>query len=1161
MPHRLTRARLTFLFSVILVGLALVLTVSPRVRAASSFILPPSSLLSAPLPNCVPNVVSYDIVYVRAPRFGDNQNSMWTDTVRPLSLDPGADLRVLHKDCTESVLFPLQQYASMVDAPIGNGSVADPSISFDGNWVVFTYYHDLTDQNVQRCSNNAPGGCLSNKGSDIYRLNLTNQTLVRLTHQEFTPNTGNGANFNCAQQYTNCPNVGVFNINPTFVSQTDPTKPEIAFVSSRNNFLPVSGFNSAERTLQLFMMDWDGQNPRQIGYLNQSEALHPVQLLDGRLMFTSWENQGDRDSRQFNLWVIRPDGTRWNSVSGFGENAVAHHFMTQMPNQDITTVRYYNQNNNGFGDLVRYPLDPAGVDLRGIDEAGTYMPFQRKGQIDLTNWTDSPFSMSEDSPSPCAVGDNIYIDSGLDCPGGNGTRVGKVTQPAVTPGGGLLLTYTKGPANHNGINVNNGRDLPFYDGGIYLMSAQQAADGTALPTDLQKILNDPNYNEQWPRPVVPYTQIFSGHAQPTVLSNNQNTNNDRLPNNTAFGIVGTSSLIHRDTNPRLGPGGSDPDPFNASHEALDAWLHQGADAGMYTDNDIYAIRILAMLPQTDRSYPNNGRAFSNVGNERLRILGELPVRHGVLDANGDEDTSFLARIPADTPFTFQTLDRNGMVLNMAQTWHQVRPGEAAYNCGGCHAHAQAPLNFDHTWAWGNPVHDMALQTTLLQITGLNGSPTTTTLNQTDTTLEYFQDIQPILANKCAGCHNDDTNDGKLNLHDDNHTINGFPGTYYRLVQDSDAQYGLGTPAGTYSSFLPPTLTRYMRAFQSRDSLLIWKVFDARLDGRQNNTRSGDIDFTPDPTLHGTLLTWAEKQKFARWVDLGAPIDLSNHGSWGWFEDDLRPTLWASPTIEQANAASVSKVTIAAYDMESGLKTNSLSVIFNLTINGHAPGYNFAQGLNPGNGDTLDVPLGTSVNLVSTNGIMTVQIQDNAGNTTSITRSFGSGSVPLPSSTPTLSPTVTSTPTRTPTETPTLVTSPTATRTPTVTVTPTITGTPTQSPTVTQTPFGTSTVTATPTSLVCGTPPIPTPLAPAQNLNVTKKHILLDWSDADCATRYDVVVNQGSKKGTPILALTDLTVSQVRTPKLVEGAKYFWRVRACNDTNCSTWSKWRKFTRQ
>src|SRR6185436_16121584 len=101
----------------------------------------------------------------------------------------------------------------------------------------------------------------------------------------------------------------------------------------------------------------------------------------------------------------------------------------------------------------------------------------------------------------------------------------------------------------------------------------------------------------------------------------------------------------------------------------------------------------------------------NHAGERLRILGEIPVRHfrksepgtsatggQPLDPDGNPDTSFLARIPSDVAWTFQTLDKEGMVLNMAQTWHQLRPGEIRNDCGGCHAHSQKPTLFQDTAA-------------------------------------------------------------------------------------------------------------------------------------------------------------------------------------------------------------------------------------------------------------------------------------------------------------------------------------------------------------------------------------------------------------------------------------------------------------------------------
>src|SRR5439155_1488120 len=117
-------------------------------------------------------------------------------------------------------------------------------------------------------------------------------------------------------------------------------------------------------------------------------------------------------------------------------------------------------------------------------------------------------------------------------------------------------------------------------------------------------------------------------------------------------------------------------------------------------------------PTTNPHYTGKSRRlWWNVANERLRILGEFPVRKfgsgepgakapagQPLDPDGNPDTSFLVKVPADVAWTFQTLDRDGMVLNMAQTWHQVRPGEIRNDCGGCHAHSKKPTLFEKTAA-------------------------------------------------------------------------------------------------------------------------------------------------------------------------------------------------------------------------------------------------------------------------------------------------------------------------------------------------------------------------------------------------------------------------------------------------------------------------------
>ena len=126
-----------------------------------------------------------------------------------------------------------------------------------------------------------------------------------------------------------------------------------------------------------------------------------------------------------------------------------------------------------------------------------------------------------------------------------------------------------------------------------------------------------------------------------------------LPAGTPFGLIGTSSLYKRESYPAGAvplddstatfSGGKDRtvgfrdlDPFNTSlGEASLNWFNQGADAGPYSNDEIHAIRILVMEPTTDRQRgPRSGRTFRSHANERLRILGEIPVRKFLVPAAG-----------------------------------------------------------------------------------------------------------------------------------------------------------------------------------------------------------------------------------------------------------------------------------------------------------------------------------------------------------------------------------------------------------------------------------------------------------------------------------------------------------------------------------------------
>ena len=48
--------------------------------------------------------VDYDIVYVRQPRYGDENNTIWPEIFHPARAEPGADLVLLRPDGSEEVL-------------------------------------------------------------------------------------------------------------------------------------------------------------------------------------------------------------------------------------------------------------------------------------------------------------------------------------------------------------------------------------------------------------------------------------------------------------------------------------------------------------------------------------------------------------------------------------------------------------------------------------------------------------------------------------------------------------------------------------------------------------------------------------------------------------------------------------------------------------------------------------------------------------------------------------------------------------------------------------------------------------------------------------------------------------------------------------------------
>ena len=969
-------------------------------------------------------VYDYPIVYVRAPRKNADGRAKWAEVGDPRSMEPGAPLMLLQPDGTEEVLVSVTE----------RESIADPAVSFDGEWIYYAKMHDA----------------LGHQGADLYKIHVPTRKVVQLTQQQFTPNTG-VAEWSQSQ----LPRLGVYNLGPCPLPGG-----RLAFVSDRNAYKAANpGYAPNALALQLFVMNDDGSNVDCIGHLNLGMALHPVVLKDGRIMFSSLESQGLRSHHLWGVWSIHPDGTRWGPLLSAFEigngTADSTHFQTQLSDGSIVAESYYNLNNFGFGTYLKFPISvPDGYPAFGPG----YKPHERNAKVRHGRQSDgrpiyiqfpfsphgmeslTPFVLKGDWPSqPSDPKDN------------NSPRLGKFTHPAAAPDNHLLTAYSAGSLN------SFTRYRPAFDSGIYLIKSGVPIDE---PAQMRLIKNDPNYHEQWPRALVPYRRIY-GIDEPARLEPiaNDGRQSPHLPAGSPFGLVGTSSLYKRESYPygAVPPGkvtaeyAGEKDRtgykgFDTSHN----WTVQGSDAGLYSNDDIHAIRIVALEPTSD--VKGRGRTYYNHAKERMRILGEVPVRKFAgdkqpLDPDGNPDTSFLLKVPADMAWTFQTLDKDGMVLNSAQTWHQVRAGEIRTDCGGCHAHSQPPTRFEDTAAarMGYSVFDLTQRTPLLTSKQLDE-----TKNKWDAAdesglrheagvknVEYHRDIKPILARSCVACHTQESNApaGNLVLDADeivkakNPSGLGFdihlPASYARLAADAKGQWG-HKPWHRHG-WRGESASRYVTMMQSRRSLLIWKVYGKRLDGWQNEdmpyeATPGDVKSMthhgepvepssqvletahmaylgsrmppPEAVKAGKVqpLSDEDRRTLVRWIDLGCPIDLQSagdpEGRSGWFVDDQRPTLTLT-LIQAGEDQAPARILIGMHDYGSGLDQASFQVKTNVEIAGIAANENLAARFKSAGAGVWELPLGPSLATLKTARISD-EIKDRQGNTSRLERTMALG---------------------------------------------------------------------------------------------------------------------------------------------------------------------------
>lgn len=880
--------------------------------------------------------VSYDIVYVRYP--GTPIAGDWAiipQGEQPYEIHPGADLVLLKPNGTTE---------DIVDCD-NTCSVMDPYISYDGTTVYYSKMVGLySGTNVPSLANRSAAGYL-------YKVVLTGgapYTEVQLTFPESFASSKYAGNTEADDDLDTLTNIR--DMTPIPLSDG-----RLLFTSNRSAHIHFDSFNHFERHVSQHMFtmdDHDGTkntselaNIRQIDFSNMNMVQHPMQLKDGRILFSTWQNFATKDSYAMTeLFTMYPDGSnlqQFTEPHDHRKNVI--HFITQLDNTDVVGDVYYNSNNFGYGILARFPV---------TIQNGQYL----KEEVTPESTGTTQFDLAERNfslPNTLVLTPHTW---GADRPAPNQT--GKYAMPSWAPGGDMLVAYSTGYVNHQIPVCGTPGTCEDLKSGIYLhidATTTQVSDPTNT-AQLAPMIDDPNFNEIWPRAVVSYNTVF-GQAAPDIIPNFTRESSDtRVGKGEMAAMLGTSSMLNKESsvveleNEQYNKDGI---INNSKNRELTRgqWVIQGTDVGLFQNSDVYGVRILATPENTATSavalsaeqkkyigYCNpdcsiavgtgsNYRSrYGSATSEQWKILAEFPFSYtNITDPQGNPDTSWLAKIPANTPTTIQAIDANGMTLYSEMTWRALRPGENRSDCKGCHAHSTevTPLDLSLTEAGKG--------TAITGITGLADSDPL--INQGfwdltgDTTtliaegggvdvvqgrhyeVEFYADIKPIIDAKCVSCHTAGQSNGGLELDG-----TGDNSPYLTLVRNNT------------TGEIKPQMTKYIRTPQARNSLFVWVAWGQRLDGRTNANLTGDIDY---PDAHPALsLTFDEKRKIARWVDMGSVANIPGMPDDGFqYEDDFQlpqvhifsPTDVSSPLNQ--------RLVFGVADAQSDVDWSSLSITY------------------------------------------------------------------------------------------------------------------------------------------------------------------------------------------------------------------------------------------
>ncbi len=302
--------------------------------------------------------------------------------------------------------------------------------------------------------------------------------------------------------------------------------------------------------------------------------------------------------------------------------------------------------------------------------------------------------------------------------------------------------------------------------------------------------------------------------------------------------------------PRAEPDGRsssmDPSDPRGKLYCLDVYTSDLKGRHRMSPGTIKKVRVLEGLPRPA------GSAEAAIGTAQLaprRILAEVPIQEDFEDRGGKKVLSagsFNVEVPANTPIQLQLLDDQGIAMRSC-TWVWVR-NHQAQGCIGCHEDGElTPTNWQVAALWKPSVEACPPPAERVAV-------------------DFRRQIVPLVAARCITCHDPKGSPPNLAFERGGAGAGGGggeEGAARKLYQALLAADKAGSEASPYGKYVHPG--------RARTSPLVWHLFGRNTSYPWDGAAAGRAA-KPIPPGQAAPLAEEDRQRFVRWIDLGALWD-------------------------------------------------------------------------------------------------------------------------------------------------------------------------------------------------------------------------------------------------------------------------------------------------